>query len=113
MTYIEELTKDMKHRNIHLPVFNGNEWNRDYRLYSTKGYNDRYGKYVGGLAIMMSYLRLQNPVAWKPIDADIKAHNKRGCYYTHEELEELKWHVLSFLRPDTQRLFTLQGYLTC
>lgn len=83
------------------------------KLYSTKGYNDKYGRYVSGLAIMMDYLRLQNPVAWKPIDADIKAHNKKGCYYTEEELKAIKWHVLSLLRPDTQRLFTLQGYLTC
>ena len=103
----------MKHKNVQLPVFRTNDWNKDYSLYSTKGYNEKYGRYVEGLAIMMDYLRLQNPVAWKPIDADIKAHNHRGCYYTQEELEALKWHVLSLLRPDTQRLFTLHGYLTC
>lgn len=77
---------------------------RNYK--GCKGYNDRWGRYIGNLAVMMYYLQWQNPVAYEKYDALLLAHNKKKVNrLTPERLKELKLEVVQLLKPETQRKF--------
>lgn len=77
-----------------------------------RGYDHRYGEYVGSLAVMLYYLQWQNPVAHSKYHRIVKEANKKGNKrLSSDEIDKLKWEIWGLLHPETQRKLRVQDFL--
>lgn len=72
----------------------------------SKGYNTKWGRYVGTVGVMLDYLQYQRPDRYNFYDMLLTHHSKRSVpNLTVDELNKLMLEIWELLDYDTQRKF--------